>query len=367
MTLIKFRRTLKVLRLLLNPETTYELSCRESALDIRLWDSDGSDATLGPTEEKGVYLDICQAVEVSEKRTKLLHELEAKILSAEDCPQPSETGVYTDDTPAKSKSIKFEELPHPLQDLFDEVRATWIQIARRTLRLLRWRYGKWSDDGLTTQFSSRWENSDTRNWFRCPTYLPTPLDIGRLESGMSYHESVKSFLEGAISTEASEPIGHSLLQQAFELSDARGRIVLAVSAVEIGIKALISDRVPDAEWLTFNLPMPPVEKLIQEYIGRLFPDVSSVEYESSFPKDVIQALRKYVSLRNAIAHRGQEADSADAWKTCDCMRDILYRLDYVAGNKWAKGYWKAPSEYGRNEGITMTPHSTVAVRADIRL
>jgi hypothetical protein len=363
---IRFRYNFTVPKLLLNPETNYELNCKDSMLEIRLWNSDGSDLSAMPTADKIVQLEICRTVDVSEKRTGLLRELEAAILSADDCPKPDESGVYTAENPAGSKSIKFEELANPLQALFNEIGDSWYPLARQTLQLLRWRYRKWSQCGPTVQMSGRWENSDTHNWFRCLRYLPAPSDFLRIECGMSYHDSVKSFLESALAKNESEPIGHTLLQQAFQLPDARGAIVLAVSALEIAVKALIGQRVPHAEWLAFNLPTPSVEKIIQEYIGKLFLDVPEDEYKSIFSKEIMDELKKCVFLRNEIAHKAREADSHDAWKTCDCMRDIMFRLDFLAGNKWAKGYWKTPSEYGTNEGVKMTPQSKVTLRADIR-
>lgn len=361
MALIRFKHSFNVCKLLLNPQTTYDFECPEVGLHVRLTNDP-------PPEDDGkskvaAVLDLCRTIEVTEKRAFLLRELEQRIL--ESIPSEESLPSYPADAPAVSKVIKFEDMPGPLQALSHEVKRDWVPFARQIIHLLRWRYGKWSELGLLLRKSTRWENCDSGNWFRIPSYLPAPDGLGRIESGMSHHDLLDGLLQRSIDGRRSEPIGHSLLQSAFSISNGRAAIVLAVSAVEVALKALVSEKIPQAEWLAFNLPMPPVEKIIREYVPLLFPEVNRNEYTAEiFPKDVMEAVAKFVGIRNAIAHRGEDADSRDSWKCCDCMRDVLFRLDYLNGHKWAKYYWRSPAVYGTNEQLKMNPEDSVVLRYD---
>lgn len=359
MTLIRFKHSLSVVNLLLNPQTTYDFECRESALHVRLTNDPPPSPDDARLQITGV-LELCRSVEITEKRISLLRELEQEILAS--IPVHEAQDAYPVDAPARSESVKFDDLPGPLQELARETKQQWVPLASQILQLLRWRYGKWDNFSLRLKMATRWENDQTNNWFCFPSNLPEPGPFGPLRSGMSFDDGAQKFLQQSIERGISEPIGHELLQSADAIRDPRAGIVLSVSAVEVAIKALISEKVPPSEWLAFNLPMPPVERIIQEYLPKLFSNLTDEAFKDIFPKEVMQALKKYVGIRNAIAHRGEEADSMDAWKCCDCMRDVLFRLDYLNGCNWAKHYWKSPAAYGTSDGTKVRQYESVTVR-----
>ncbi len=107
-------------------------------------------------------------------------------------------------------------------------------------------------------------------------------------------------------------------------------MLLGVAALEVGIKHFISAAVPDATWLAEEAPTPPLERILREYLPRLPPKGEPPT------KDVIDVVKKAVSLRNRLTHSGQASFSYDTLETSlVTIRDLLWKLDADRGFAWA--------------------------------
>jgi hypothetical protein len=249
-------------------------------------------------------------------------------------PDPKDERVSPDGKFAPETWVKLDYLPNTLQELYHEVRQLLHESSKQVLGLLRWRYGKWVGYELHGKPGLFWYSASKDRWFRFPSYLPAVSGL-ELIGGMSFHDFVQAFISKRLNEREDEPIGHRILQNAYSLrNDARAAIVLAVSALEVGVKDLIARRAPDAEWLAFEVPAPAVEKIIREYLCKLHPHVEKAEYEAIFKKDILDGIRAAVTLRNSIAHRGLEATYDKATEVCDVVRDVLRRLDFISGETW---------------------------------
>jgi hypothetical protein len=116
-----------------------------------------------------------------------------------------------------------------------------------------------------------------------------------------------------------------------------------MAALEIGIKEYIAACAPDAAWLAENAPTPPVVNMLTEYL----PTVPPVAGGHAFPPlddEWIKVLKVGVTLRNALAHRGEQISSDRLDKTLRAVRNVLWTLDAARGMSWAAEYVTALDE-----------------------
>lgn len=135
-----------------------------------------------------------------------------------------------------------------------------------------------------------------------------------------------------------EPLSHELFREAWNQKDLnlRSALVIGITALETGIKDLISELVPDAEWLIKNIPSPPITKILEEYFPNL-PVKSQMSGKTLCPsKEMISEIKKWNNQRNDIVH-GKKID-IDFNKLKEFLllvRDLLYLFDYYRGEEWA--------------------------------
>src|SRR2546422_3448400 len=67
------------------------------------------------------------------------------------------------------------------------------------------------------------------------------------------------------------PLGHELLREAFrnQRDNTRSAVVMAVAAAETAMKELVVTLAPETRWLMENIPSPPLDKIIREYLEQL--------------------------------------------------------------------------------------------------
>jgi hypothetical protein len=78
-------------------------------------------------------------------------------------------------------------------------------------------------------------------------------------------EELREEIDGLLRRGCVEPLGHELLREAWAQTDLnpRSALVIGISALEAGLKELISELVPDAEWLAKSAPTPPVVSMLK--------------------------------------------------------------------------------------------------------
>jgi hypothetical protein len=147
-----------------------------------------------------------------------------------------------------------------------------------------------------------------------------------------------------------QPLGHDLLREAWNIheSNPRSAVVIAVAAIEVGIKQFIAAQLPGTKWLLHHMPAPPVHKLLRDFL----PGVPSRGESSGVvgPLDIglVRVLREAVEQRNALVHAGEANISEDWLQTLfKNVRRLLYDLDYHRGHGWARAVRENVQPWGR--------------------
>jgi len=146
-------------------------------------------------------------------------------------------------------------------------------------------------------------------------------------------------LETLLAADVREPLGHQLWREAWNLhySNRRSSLVIGVTAAEVGMKQLIATLVPTARWLVEELPSPPLVKMMKHYVPDL-PVRVEVDRDRRCPKHLLTKLQAAVEERNDVVHRGA-TPGIYLRETLLAVRELLYLLDFYAGNLWAVSYF----------------------------
>ena len=231
--------------------------------------------------------------------------------------------------------VPFVAYPQELQDLILQALPEMKEYVQRAVGLICWRYGLdvppdvvrgvflyWSAGGELKAVSLRREEH---------------LQIRRMS--IRVNAETKSQIQELSDSDKVEPLSHELLREAIGASETapRSAFLIAVAALEAGIKSHIAKAVPEAEWLLDTGPSPPVHKMLRQYIPLLHQGRS--EDVSFWPKfnGSIKDVEDLMSYRNTLAHTGKMPKMKKSMrKYVQAISDILYGLDVLAGNEWAK-------------------------------
>src|SRR6185437_1803245 len=109
-----------------------------------------------------------------------------------------------------------------------------------------------------------------------------------------------TMIQEMLEKEVTEPIFFELLREANTISHTslESGFVIAVSALEVGVKYLIKNHLPKAEWLINEIPAPPIEKIVREFYPQLIPGFILEEDKS-------QLFKSTINMRNQIVHSGK--------------------------------------------------------------
>jgi hypothetical protein len=145
-------------------------------------------------------------------------------------------------------------------------------------------------------------------------------------------EDVQSYLDQGVDA----PLSHALWREAWDLrgSTPRSALLIGMAALEVGVKQYISAVLPDTQWLLEELPAPPVDRLLGDYIPGL-PTLSGTPAHQLDPK-VRKVIRDAQNLRNKVAHAGRpDVDRQTLELTLETIRGVLWNLDVYRGFRWA--------------------------------
>lgn len=213
------------------------------------------------------------------------------------------------------------------------------------LQVVRWRHAVFGHHQLIrcTQGGLQW-SVDSTNWQNSPWFHKATMSVENQAVPYTpdrFAEITQMLLDGDY-----EPVGHELLREAWNLrqSSPRSALLLGVSALEVGVKAFISAIVPDAEWMCFHVPAPPVVRILEEYLPKL-PVKLTIDNEAFIPEVILKSLRHAVRQRNEVAHQGSPVPyAASLNKILMDVQMTLYFLDYYAGHSWAVNNMNGNSE-----------------------
>lgn len=159
--------------------------------------------------------------------------------------------------------------PPAYRDFVDKIQPDLTALARRTVSLLQWRLGIRGNHQTLTGGSRPYWSIDGSEFRALPGVAHVTDEY--LCVARSVDEVLRNDVESLVRTNASQPLGHELLQEAASLrsTNPRGAFVLAIIAAEVGLKECIADLIPEAEWLVFNMPMPPLSRILDDLLPNL--------------------------------------------------------------------------------------------------
>lgn len=233
----------------------------------------------------------------------------------------------------RDRHIPVSALRAPLRSEILQMNQTLSDRAWSLARALRWRLAvKGPHRTLASNQGARWSTEGS-------AWKPLPGDWSarvRLLSRPRVIGQPRLDVERLATAGPPEPIAHELLREATDnaSSNPRSSLVLAVAAIETGIKAYVADVAPDARWLAFETPSPPIVRMISDYLPTLAAPRGRRIGKPS--KGILGLVEGAVKARNAVAHQGHGAWSFDQLDgLLDVARDFLYALDYFRGHDWA--------------------------------
>ena len=232
--------------------------------------------------------------------------------------------------------IRNEVLPEGVTKGLNGLVEALVSIATRAARILRWRLKLGGSQALVRRavFLDRWSIDDGENW----SHLPFSLGIGGIFviRPRALSDEELRFISEALfenPSDSAEPLAHELLHEGVTqiLTAPRSAFIMAITAAEVALKSLIVMKMPDAGWLVENIPSPPIVSIATEYIPALTGE--------RLPEGIVDDLKVGVNLRNKLVHSGKANVSPERLeRTCSSVRRLLYWIDALSGNEWAREF-----------------------------
>ena len=247
------------------------------------------------------------------------------------------TVIAADGTIQEGFGLRHELAPLEVRQLLDLAEADLEGARDRFLSLLRWRQGAVAADKLV-EYSSLYWRVDPGVYHIVPQRLSQPTTGRTTGKGFRWGDNHEAALSELWNRNVEEPFAHELIREAQTLLEQspRSALLIAVSAAETGIKQHLSKVAPATAWLLEEGPSPPVDKMLRKYV----PVVNAaagrdVDFWDAL-KPIFSAVKCMVEARNKVAHTGRLPDGTDVQAAIDSVRDLLYVLDVVEGESWAK-------------------------------
>lgn len=242
--------------------------------------------------------------------------------------------------PETPNSYLFDFFPAGMRDLCIKSAEGLAGRLREFFGLLRWRLHDHISAGAQISPGKLEWSVDGTLWRRVRMPLEVSFQVlPQIRLGPEVHDSLNDLVD----TNTKEPLGRDIWHVAVH-TDARTAVILAVTAVEVEVKRLISEVVPESEWLVANLPSPPIVRLIKTYL----PTIIDIPLNRVPSSRLMRAMGDAVGLRNSFVHGGFEAtggwasasnlSAKDVEEILDVSSDLLWLFDLYRGRDWAIGY-----------------------------
>jgi hypothetical protein len=226
--------------------------------------------------------------------------------------------------------------PKEFQSFESELLHELTERIGKTVRIIRWR-NAFKTKHNPTRFTRgvSW-SFDNERWHAMPHNLS--IEGGAFLFDFPLTDEVHREMEKLILEKVSEPLGHELFLEAWELRsrNPRSALIIGMSAAEVGFKQCFGKLVPDAEWLANNVPTPPLSKMLSEYLPLLPVRLKIQGRVLKPPKRIRTAIQNGTKARNETVHVGSNPPKASELRELLLsIRDLLYLLDGYSGFEWA--------------------------------
>jgi hypothetical protein len=229
-----------------------------------------------------------------------------------------------------SFSPPFDLYPVVLQEYLHAIHAFLGDSFRRLLGLIAWRSGAYGAPAPRT-LEAAW-SVDTSVW--------TPLAQRRGGSVSimlipNITDEIRISVQALMEEGAEQSASQELLREAWQLrnTNPRSALLLGMAAIEVGLKECISELIPDAEWLAFHAPSPPLTTMLKHFVPLLPVKAGTA---AGPLKSIMQVLDDAVMERNGLAHQGAfDLSRQEVAEVLDVARELLLQFDLYRGHAWA--------------------------------
>lgn len=258
--------------------------------------------------------------------------------------------------------------PSDIRQLIENVESELSSQTGKILKLLRWRQGVDAPSEIMEHRSLYWKVGEG-------DYPLAPLDGGPYHNtvvvpgmyGLHWDEAdSKDLQELWAQNDIAEPLGHTLVREAAALASEspRSAILIMTAALETAVKMHISSIAPDTDWLMEEIPSPPIFKILRDYIPLIHLRRGNELIFWVNVKPFIKKAQKLIELRNKVAHTGKiPEDAAPVHENIELVSDLLYLLDVLAGQAWAKSL--ASHEFRKALGWPTPTHGRTTIEITI--
>jgi hypothetical protein len=241
-----------------------------------------------------------------------------------------------------SKKPPFTPSPKPpeaVSQAYMQALGPMTDFVRRVAKLIRWRNGvQGKHDPVVLSLGTKW-SVDNQTWDILPGDVTLEIIPGYAYTPLN--EEHATFVRQMIRNSQEQPFAHELLLEALDLQygNPRGSLLIGIAAAELGVKDFIAKLIPDAEWLAFHVPSPPILSILRDYLPKLPTKTrfgTSGTVPPFIPQDILETLKKGVNLRNETAHAGRTIEGETLREVLRAVHDLLYILDVYSGHAWAQ-------------------------------
>jgi hypothetical protein len=283
---------------------------------------------------------MCDGVSAWDVKPNIAKIFEQIIANEIPFPDPPAAGSqeYKGPNDRQIRIPSLDDFPEHFRTFIDAVTTELRDFMVRTVGTIRWRTNV--QYGSHNPFSSRGLRWSLDDGF----WHPAPLDLHvtvEVQSPPRISPEICGQIGELVRLGSGEPLYHNIFREAHTQkgSNPRSAIIAGIGAAELAVKALIASLVPHAEWLAMNAPTPPLVKMLTDYLPLLPAKNTFAGKVKPPPKQIIDEMKKGVTIRNSVTHVGANTPSRETLeKILSAVRDILWLVDYYAGNDWAAEY-----------------------------
>jgi hypothetical protein len=244
-------------------------------------------------------------------------------------------------------SIPLSLLPRPFQQFVSTIQERLTTEGYRAVQLLRWRACELGPERPFTNTSLAWRRSDG-GWESFPGETGLSMDyVAYFEVRSAAHHELQSLFASG----SREPFTYELIREAWALrgTSPRTSLSIAITALEVGVKQFMAQRVPDDERSRItDEPFDDIISALKNEVLTLAPPLGSHPSASKLdplPTDLLELLERRRHQRNMLSHNPRtylkatgQPTRAHAIEAVLAVRQVLLRLDVADGHLWARRY-----------------------------
>jgi len=228
----------------------------------------------------------------------------------------------------------FSKFPGYFQSFVDQITDDLHRAVCLSVNAIRWRKGILGPHQPMSPRGCFWSRNKIF-WNPMPKSIQVYVDVPSTES---FSTGERKDVRKILKAELEEPVYHEMYREAWAQRrvNPRSSLVIAVSALEVAVKNMVSSVAPQTKWLVDNLSSPPIVKILKDYLPSLVVENTIGGGVQALPESVIGEIKKVVNVRNNVVHKGAHSLKYERLEEfLTTIRDVIWLMDFYSGQSWA--------------------------------